>query len=390
MMRLLFWFGVGWLGYVYIGYPLILAMVGLVQSARPVMHDDFLPTISVLIAARNEARDIGWKIMETLQWNYPADRLEILIASDASEDGTDEIVQGIKDPRITFVRMERRCGKNEALNCLVQHARGGLLFFTDANVHIEPDCLRRMIRYFSDPRVGCVTGITLPVQENELAIGSGSGVYWGYESMIARLENRIGSVLVCDGAIFCMRRSSYTALMPGLANDLEIPFRVAHDGFWILHEPTAYNLDRDTPSPWEEFARRRRICAQGMLGMWRLRSTLRGMRGWQFLSHKLLRWLTLVPLLFLLVSCAFLASRLPFRVLLGIQTLFYASALIGFLLTVCGRGAGRLISIPFYVLLGSAGTLVGMVDTCLGRQFAIWEIPAMSRGGAPPRSARIG
>ena len=201
-MTLLFWIGVAWLGYVYVGYPLVLAVLALVRRVRPVMRDDFLPTVSVLIAAHNEERDIGWKVNETLGWDYPSERLEVLVASDASEDRTDEIVQAIKDSRLTLLRMEKRGGKNRALNRLVQRARGELLFFTDANAHIAAECLRRLVRHFADKRVGCVTGGTHFWQQDSAVVGKGAGVYSDYESTIRHLESEIGSVLACDGAIF--------------------------------------------------------------------------------------------------------------------------------------------------------------------------------------------
>ena len=162
--------------------------------------------ISVLIAARNEEKDIGWKISETLGWDYPPEKLEILVASDASDDSTDEIVRSMSDPRVTFVRMKRRGGKVRALNKLAELARGEILFFTDANAHIGPQALRLMVRHFADHRVGCVTGDSRSIKERDRpAVSTGASVYWGYESAVKRLENRIGSVLVCDGAIFCIR-----------------------------------------------------------------------------------------------------------------------------------------------------------------------------------------
>jgi len=382
-MTLLFWIGLAWLGYVYAGYPLTLAVLALVRRVRPTMCDDFLPSVSVLIAARNEEKDIGWKVTETLEWDYPSDRLEVLVASDASDDHTDDIVQAIKDPRVTLIRMERRGGKGRALNRLVQHARGDLLFFTDANAHIEPDCLRRMVRHLGDPRVGLVTGITgSERQADNHAIGSGAAVYFGYESLIDRLESQLGAVLVCDGALFCMRRTLYSPVSPELANDLELPLRVAHAGYWTLYEPHARVVERDTESLREEFARKRRISAQGTLGMWKLRAVLYGMRGWQFLSHKLLRYLTIIPLLLLLIASIGLARRPFFAACLSAQVLFYGCALYVLVLTLRGRGAGRLLSAPFYVLFGSFGTLVGVIDTCRGRHFDIWEIPSLSRGSA--------
>ena len=132
-MTLVFWLAVAWIAYVHVGYALIVALLGLVRRIRPVIGEDALPTVSVLLAARNEERDIGWKLAQTLDWDYPHDRLEVLVASDASTDRTDEIIRGVTDPRLTFVRLEQRSGKNVALNELARRARGELLFFTDAN-----------------------------------------------------------------------------------------------------------------------------------------------------------------------------------------------------------------------------------------------------------------
>jgi cellulose synthase/poly-beta-1,6-N-acetylglucosamine synthase-like glycosyltransferase len=387
-MWLVFWGAALWLTYVYIGYPLalkLLAAVGPVRRAA--VREDFLPSVSVLIAARNEEKDIGWKVAETLAYDYPEERLDVLVASDASGDRTDEILRSLDNPRLTFVRMDKRGGKGVALNRLAQLAKGDLLFFTDANAHIPAHCLRRMVRHFADPRVGCVTGTTTSAgPPSDLAIGSGNKVYLGYESRIDELESRLGSVLVCDGAIHLIRRSLFEPVSPELANDLEVPMRIGHAGYWVLYEPEAQVIENDTPSPGEEFKRRRRVSAQGILGMWKLRSTLRGLRGWQFISHKFLRWLTLVPLVLLLISTAALARNRIFLALLILQGIFYLLALAGLILTLLGRKVSRSGSVPFYVVLGVAGALVGVAEACLGRRFAVWDIAALSRG---ERGARL-
>ena len=189
-------------------------------------------------------------------------------------------------------------------------------------------------------------------------------------------------MLVCDGAIFCIRRALFRPLSPDLANDLELPLRIGEAGYWTCYEPGAMVAESETTSPREELARRRRIVAQGALGMWRLRGALRGRRGWQFVSRKLLRWLTLLPLAMTLVSSAWLANLPRFGLLLSAQVAFYACGLIGFALAALGRHPGRLFALPFFILLGSAGALAGLVDACLGRRFDIWEIAALSRGVA--------
>lgn len=379
-MTALFWIGILWIGYVYAGYPLVLALLARVRRVHPLMKDDFLPSVSVLISARNEEKDIGWKVRETLTWDYPRDRLELLVASDASEDRTEEILQAIKDPRLKLARMERRSGKGVALNRLAQLAQGELLFFTDANAHIPAHCLKRMVRHFADERVGCVTGMTSAQPDAGLAIESGDRLYLGYETTISHLESQLGSVLVCDGAIFCIRRSLFQPVFPELANDLELPMRIGGAGYWVLHEPAAKVFEKETSSPQEEFARRRRICGQGLLAMWKFRRTLRGLRGWQFVSRKFFRWLTVVPLVLLLISSAALAGQAFFALVLTLELVFYALAMVGWALALKDGKAGQAFSVPFFVMLGSVGAFVGVVDTCLGRRFAVWEVPTLSRG----------
>ena len=126
-----------------------------------------------------------------------------------------------------------------------------------------------MVRHFGDRRVGCVTGVEENSSSDDAAaLSFGGNTYLGYESSINRLESHLGSVLVCDGSIFCLRRSLYSDLRPELANDLELPLRVGHTGAWLLFEPSARSREDATLSAREEFSRRKRICGQGIIGMW--------------------------------------------------------------------------------------------------------------------------
>ena len=380
-MRATFFIGLIWLVYVYGGYALVLAFVSCWRRVRPTVSDNHEPFVSVLIAARNEERDIGWKIAETLAWDYPAEKLEILVASDASDDATDEIVRRFAGPRVSLLRMERRGGKARGLNRLAEQAKGELLFFTDANAHIGPRTLRLMTRHFADPRVGCVTGDSRPIEEESAAVADGANVYWGYESILKDLENRIGSVLVCDGAIFCMRAALFHPLDPELANDLELPMRAGAAGHWIMHEPAALVFERDTSSPLEEFKRRRRMCAQGMLAMLRLRGAFHGLRGWQFISHKFLRWLSLIPMLMMLLASAALAGdSVIFALLCGVQAMVYVCAGLGLAGAMAHRNVARIFAVPFYAVLGVTGALFGVAECLAGKRFDVWEIPTLSRG----------
>ncbi|HKS81026.1 MAG TPA: glycosyltransferase family 2 protein [Candidatus Acidoferrales bacterium] len=377
----IFWASATWLGYVYIGYPALLWLLGFARRFEPALKEDFLPSVTVLISARNEAKDIGWKVRETLAWDYPGEKLKILVASDASDDGTDEILEAIRDPRFTSIRLEGRSGKNAALNRLASLATTDLLFFTDANTHIDAGCLRRMTRYFADPSVGCVTGVEVPEPAREQAsIGAGSNTYLGYESFLNRLESRIGSVLVCDGSIFCLRRALYVPSVPELANDLELPIHVGAANAKVLFDPQARSSEHATSSAREEFDRRRRICGQGFLGMWKLRGSLRGLRLWQFVTRKALRWLTLIPLMAILFASGALIRQPFFAATFITELLFLGLGFLGWTLALAGRDGGRLFSLPFYFMLSYIGAITGLIETCMGRRFHVWESPALSRG----------
>ena len=376
----LFWLGVLWLGYVWLGYPAALAILSRLRRFRPATCDDFQPTVSVLIAARNEEKDIGWKIAETLAWDYPADRLELLVGSDASGDRTDDIIRSVGDPRVHFVRNEERSGKCITLNRLARMATGEILFFTDANTHIEARALRQMLRNFADSRVGCVTGMEQnPSDYGNTTMTMGSNAYLGYESRVDELESKLGSVLVCDGSIYCLRRSLFSSLDPDLANDLEHPIRAGAAGAKILYEPQARSFESCSSSAREEFARRRRIAGQGALAMWRLRRELKGLRLWQFVSRKFLRWLTLLPLVTIFVTTLILRHEQWLGWMLLAQIAFYVAALAGAWLG--GESRMRaILRLPFVALNANVAVFVGLVDACCGKTFATWNIAGLSRG----------
>lgn len=368
-----------WLVYTYLGYPIVLWLVGLARRVKPARREDVFPSVSVLISARNEERDIGWKVTETLAWEYPG-VLQVLVASDASDDRTDEVVRSVRDPRLRLVRMERRGGKARALNRLAELASGELLFFTDANAHIGPQSLARMVRHFADSGTGCVTGHSY---SDAAAAENGTSIYWGHELLVKSLESRLGAVLACDGAIFCMRRSLFRPLSPELANDLELPLLVFDAGYKVVLEPRASVSEKDTISPRQEFSRRRRICGQGALTMVRLRRVLLGARGMQFLSSKVLRWFTAVPLAMLLIASAALMHRPVFAVFFAAQALLYGAGLAGGLQFARTGKTLRPLTMPLYVGISAVGALAGVVDALRGRRFDIWESPALTRGFRP-------
>ncbi len=381
MIDFLFWFGAAWILYVYGGYPVVLWALSHIKPFRPNRDSRHCPSVSVLIAARNEARDIEWKVRETLAWRYPPERLEVLVASDASTDATDDLLAGIRDSRLRVVRLEQRSGKQVALNRLAELASGELLFFTDANTHIESTALRRAVAYFADERVGCVTGAE---QQSSALSSSGieysSATYLTYESWLQELESRLGSVVACDGSIFLMRRSLFTPLDPEIANDLESPIRIAATGHAVLYDATLRSRESATTLPREEFRRRVRICGQGALAMWRLRHCLTGFRAFQFVSHKFLRWLALLPAAMVVFGSVWNADSPQFVLLICFEAALLVCALAAMLLMNRGVRVPAVFAMPFHFLLVNVAALTGILQTLLGRRFGVWEQPASSRG----------
>lgn len=382
----LMFLGAAWLFYVYAGYPICLWVMAFFHPIEHTTDEGYLPFVSVLIAARNEERDIEWKIRQTLCWDYPRDRLQLLVASDASDDQTDEIIKRISDPRLQYVRISERVGKVRALNRLVRLAKGELLFFTDANSDIEAGALRRVVRHFADPQVGCVTGAdrTSVADQGDKrqghAIAVGETAYWNYELLIDDLESRLGSVLVCFGAIHCIRRHLYEDCDPDLANDLEVPIRIGNAGHLVLFEPAAVSFEPATSSSLEEFRRRRRICGQGALGLYRLRQCLHRTRAWQFLSRKFLRWLAVLPLLAILIGSILADHTFLGSSLLVLQLVCYGTATVGIVATSCGWKVATLVAVPFYFVLVNVAAFVGVMDACRGKRYSFWNIASKTRG----------
>ncbi|MGC1384914.1 MAG: glycosyltransferase [Candidatus Acidiferrales bacterium] len=380
VIEFVFWLSVCWLGYVYLGYPAALWILSRFRTFRPTVSNDFLPKVSVLVSARNEQQDIGWKVAETLSWDYPRQQLEMLVASDASDDNTDAILQSVTDPRLQYLRLEQRQGKNEALNRLNQRATGDLLFFTDVNAHIEPDCLRKLVRYFADSRVGCVTGSECTIRESEThAATAGIRSAIGYESYVSSLESEMGSVLVCDGSIFCIRRELFHPLQPELANDLELPLEIGARGYAILFEPRALSYEKAS-LPSEELQRKRRICGQGALALWRLRGRVHGLRAWQFFSRKVMRWMGLIPMALIFI-CSIALMRIPFYgAALAVQVLGIALAWIGGSVVARNREGSWITALPYFFILANLGAFSGVIGALRGERFSVWQSASHSRG----------
>ena len=202
-----FWLSGGALLYAYLGYPLLLWCVSRMR-ARPVKSAAFEPTVSVVITAYNEERDLRSKLENTLALDYPRSKLENIVASDCSTDATDEIARAFASRGVSLHRQPKREGKTSAQNAAVKIARGDIILFSDATTLYQPDVLRVMMPNFADSQVGCVAGKLIYVDPEKTGVGRGAKSYWGYETFLKRHESRIWSLIGASGCLYAVRPSA--------------------------------------------------------------------------------------------------------------------------------------------------------------------------------------
>ncbi len=296
-IEIMFWVCVALIVYAYAIYPIVVwglsRLFGRLATS-PALAEDDLPSVSLLIAAYNEEQVIAPRIENALALDYPADRLEVVIASDGSNDATARIVSAFEDRRIRLLQSPLRRGKATVLNAAFRHVRGDIVLLSDANTFTDRSALRHIVRWFENPRVGIVCGhlvLTDPATGRNV-----DGLYWRYETFLKTCEGRLGALLGANGAIYAIRRSSFAGIWNDtIVDDFVIPLvtrlrsgcEIVYDDHAIAYEETPHDFST-------EFSRRSRIGAGGFQSIIRLRGLLNPGQGWTaftFFSHKVLRWL---------------------------------------------------------------------------------------------------
>lgn len=385
-MTVAFWLLAVLIVYVYAGYPLALWLLASLGGRRPVAAADQEPEVTLVISAFNEAAVIGAKLDNTLALDYPRNRLQTIVVSDASDDGTDDIVRRYRDRGVELVRMPERGGKTVGLNAAVARARGDVIVFSDANAMYDRDAIRALVRNFADPAVGAAVGESVYV-DPEAESDRSESLYWRYETWIKRLESQIGSVVGGDGAIYAVRRSLYRPMPADALSDFVNPLQVVSHGYRCVYEPAARSCERAAGEFAQEFRRKVRIVNRAwralvgypaLLNPWR-----HGRFAWQLVSHKLLRWLVPVQLAALFATTAALAREGGvYQAALAAQLAFYLLALAGLGLRRRGR-MPALLAIPYYFCLVNVASAVGIIDAFRGKTYTTW---ATARSPVQPPS----
>jgi cellulose synthase/poly-beta-1,6-N-acetylglucosamine synthase-like glycosyltransferase len=383
ILALCFWCSAAGVLHAYLGYPAVISCLSRVfgrAPTPPAVPDAGLPRVALLIAAHNEAGVIEERINNALALVYPRDRFEIVIASDGSDDGTAEVCRRYQDG-VRILAFAQRQGKAGTLNAAIQQLDAEVVALSDANTTMDVDSIRRLARWFADPKVGAVCGRL--VLTDPRTGRNADGLYWRYETFLKRCEGRLSGPLGANGAIYAIRRSLFTPLPPGtILDDLVIPLVAKlRSGCRIVYDPDALAHEETAPDLGGEFHRRARIGAGGFQALailWPLLHPRHGWTAFTFWSHKVLRWACPFLMLVALVAAAMLARHPFYRAATIAQVGFYGLCALGAVVPPANRALRLLRVFPLFAGMNLA-LLIGLVRGVRTRQTGIWGRTARLR-----------
>lgn len=371
-----FFISIALLFYIYLGYPLFVYLISILFPKK-VKSGEFAPKVTILITAYNEELSIAQKLENTLEINYPQEKLEILVASDGSTDKTDEIVKSFADKGIKLFRQEGRVGKTITQNNAVERANGEIILFSDATTNYRKNVLQAILPNFADETIGCVAGKLIYVDNSESNVGKGAKSYWNYESFLKQSESDACSLIGASGCLYAVRKSAYQPMYAEACSDFLICTVVYKQGLRSIYEPNAVCFEETNQKTDKEMKMRIRVISQTYTDLWRNREMLNpfksGFYAIELLSHKVLRYAVPIFLVTTLISSAVLAySSWIFEVFFLLQAVFYFVALLGWILE---RTIGKIgiFAIPHYFVLANLASVLGFYKFLRGENYASWE-----------------
>lgn len=383
-MIILFWISIFLIIYTFVGYGFVLYLLLKLKNlfVKPFFFqkEQELPTVSLLVAAYNEAELIEEKIKNTLALNYPKDKIQFIFTTDGSSDSTPDQVR--KYPEITLLHLDAREGKMAAIKRAIPFIKGEVTVFTDANTFLNNDALLELVKHYQNPKVGAVAGEKrILVPETADASSAGEGFYWKYESLLKKWDYALYSGVGAAGELFSIRTALYQPVESDtIIDDHMIAMRIAENGYIIAYEPNAYAMETASADVKEELKRKIRIAAGGIQSILRLKKSANPFHNpiftFQYMSHRVLRW-TITPFLLILVFVlngiiALQTGALFYQVLFGLQVLFYILALIG--LYFENRNIRiKALFIPYYFCVMNYAVIAGIIRYYKKNQSAAWE-----------------
>ena len=388
IFKSIFWLLLFFVFYTYAGYPLLLFIWSRYLPKRTKKScPKTKPTVSVLIAAKNEENTIGPRLDNLILQHYPKDKLEIIVISDGSTDRTNQIVLEYSDKAkegtlsVKLLALEGSNGKPNAINQGIKYAKGELIVFTDSRQKFDNNVIEELIANFEDPTVGCVSGELLFVKDTDSNIKEGMGLYWKIEKIIRKLESTIGSVAGATGAIYAIRKSLYLKLPDEtLLDDVLTPMNIVLQGFRTVFESKACAYDILSKDAKHEWTRKVRTLS----GNWQfinikpsLFSPVQNPIWWRFLSHKIFRLLVPFCLPMLLIS-AILVGETFYDAMASMQLLFYLIAASGLLLPK--TRSNRIINLCYFFMVLNMAAFWGFVYWVTGNCSKAWKTTSPTEG----------
>jgi cellulose synthase/poly-beta-1,6-N-acetylglucosamine synthase-like glycosyltransferase len=384
LYNLFFWIIVVLIFYTYIGYGLFLLIIvsfkNKISIKKNYVNTEYLPEVTMVVAAYNEEDCINDKIINTLELDYPKNKISYLFVTSGSTDKTKNIIQ--KHKEITLLHTDKREGKIEAINQAMKLVKSEIVIFSDANAMINKMGVKEIIKHYKNKKIGGVAGEKRILKtKNNKAAGSGEGIYWKYESFLKKYDFKLYSTVGAAGELFSIRTKLYQNVEKNiLLDDFIISMRIAKQGFIIAYEPNAYAQESGSESIKEEMKRKIRISAGGIQSIIILSELLNifkySILSFQYISHRVLRWsITPIALLILfpLNLVLFNQSSHPiYTIILICQITFYFLAILGWIFENINIKL-KLLYIPYYFTFMNFCLIIGFFNFLKGSQTVLWE-----------------
>lgn len=379
-MTIIYWFILGIVVYAYVGYPIVLYLLSNISypgKKTGVTGDNGWPTVTLLIAAYNEEKVIGTKIENCLMLDYPMDRLHIWVASDGSSDNTNTIVRKYMATNANVHLLELpRTGKSGVLNRAMQSVKDKIVVFSDANTEYSHDSLKRLVKPFERPGVGCVSGKLIYRNPGQIISGRGESIYWRYETALKMMESKLGYVAGANGAIYAIKRDLFEPFPHRTINDdFTLSMKIVERGYKSLYEESAIVYEDVAPTMESEFNRHVRDGAGHYIAVVHLLGLLNpvlGLRSFIYWSHRIFRWMVPFLLVLLFVVNIVLLDELIYKSLFILQSIFYLFAIIGWV-GIKKASLPFLIYVPFYFCNLNSALFLGFLRAATNVQKPTWE-----------------
>jgi len=376
-MKTIFFLSLIFAAYSYFIYPLIL-WIASILFGKHVKKAAVIKNVSLIISAYNEEDIIEEKLKNSFKLDYPADKLEIVVASEAV-DGTNDIVRRYAEKGVKLFSYAKREGKAATLYRTVPKISGEILVFSDANAMYEKDAIRNLVQNFADDRIGCVSGVLQYENLSGASAGRDESRYWRYEICLKKIESKLFSLLGANGSIFALRREAYFPLSKYRGDDFELPINSKIEGFGSVLEPTAVSYEEGNELYSREFKRKVRIVSWNFeSALLLLRRALRKKRYFVavlLLSHKILRWWLSLFLVLVFISSLFLVmSGGLYAFFFVIQAIFYSAALAAYLMDKYkGKWPDKPLSIPYYFCMVNVAASIALFKSLSNKTESLWD-----------------